>query len=1203
MEENNENKYVQNNMARYLRPERFEEEPSATASDLKWTHWYFTFQNFLSEECSPNASDSMKLKLLVNHLSPTIFSYIRASKSYDEAVSILQKLYIKPKNEILARHMLATRRQRADETIKDYVQALKLLALECHFTQVSAEDHQKQSMRGAFIAGISSQKIRERLLEKLNLSLDEAVNLAISLEDAGINSQAFGNTNTLNLNALPDSERPSSSAASTHTSYPNSKRRCFFCGGNVHQRLKCPAANENCQLCSKKGHFANVCRSKQTQSANAVTDDNIQRDDTLSAISAASPSSLRKATSPITINGFKAEALIDTGSSVSFINKSLVEILKLKIKPSRQTITLASLSHVSYVQGVCYVNIQLEKHQYKNQSLLIVNNLCADAIIGHDILKNHSSLELEFGGTQEPLRICNVMEASVPPASLFTHLSPHTKPIAVRSRHHTADDERFIKTEVSKLLEDGIIEPSVSPWRAQVLIAGGGLHKKRMVIDYSQTINKYTELDAFPLPKIETIVAKAAKYNYFSQIDLKSAYHQVPILQKERIFTAFEANGKLYQFTRIPFGVTNGVAAFQRTLNYIIEEENLSGTFAYLDDVTVCGKTKEEHDANLSKFKAAAAKYNLTLNESKSVFSQESINLLGYTIQNNTIRPDENRLKPLLDLPAPENTAAMKRALGFFAHYSRWIPNFSERIKPLLSTCSFPLSESATTSFNELKRDIAKASLSAINENAMFTVETDASENALAASLSQNGQPVAYFSRSLNDSERRHSSIEKEAAAIVEALRKWRHYLIGRHFLLITDQQSVAFMFNQIHSSKIKNEKIERWRLELSCFKYDIIYRPGKENIVADALTRVCAHMDIDNLKTLHDNLCHPGIVRMNHWVRSKNLPYSVHDIRQMTANCKICAEIKPRYANTHGRLIKATAPLERLNIDFKGPLPSKSRNKYILTVIDEYSRFPFAFACKDMTSSTVINCLNEIFYTFGTPMYIHSDRGTSFMSQEITQYLVSLGIACSRTTPYNPQGNGQVEHLNFTLWRTIQLSLKSKGLEIADWERVLPLSLHAIRSLLCTATNATPHDRMFSHPRRSPNGVSLPAWLTAPGPILIKRSVRSSKYDPTVEEGYLLQSNPTYSHIRYPDGREGTISNRHLAPIPSDDEYVSISSDDNDIAPEAAVEEPSASVNDSEETADEEPGPSGTPQPVVRRSARVRRAPAYLEDYDYQTS
>ncbi|KAG6449422.1 hypothetical protein O3G_MSEX006055 [Manduca sexta] len=343
----------------------------------------------------------------------------------------------------------------------------------------------------------------------------------------------------------------------------------------------------------------------------------------------------------------------------------------------------------------------------------------------------------------------------------------------------------------------------------------------------------------------------------------------------------------------------------------------------------------------------------------------------------------------------------------------------------------------------------------------------------------------------------------------------------------------------------------------------------------------------------------------MNHWVRSKNLPYSISDIREMTANCRVCSEIKPRYASSNGQLIKATACFERLNIDFKGPLPSKTQNKYILSIIDEFSRFPFAFACKDMTANTVINCLNEVFYTFGTPLYIHSDRGTSFMSQELTQYLVSLGIACSRTTPYNPQGNGQVERLNGTLWKTIQLSLKSKCLNITDWERVLPLALHSIRSLLCTAINMTPHERMFNHSRRSPNGVSLPAWLTSPGPILIKKNARNSKFDPIVEEGQLLQSNPNYSYVRYSDGREGTISNRYLAPLPSpgnDDHEPTLindsetpdsivvetapiqSSDDNDDEPETTVETRESIVQDQRDE--------------VRRSTRHRRPPTYLEDY-----
>ncbi|KAG8175837.1 hypothetical protein JTE90_013387 [Oedothorax gibbosus] len=176
-----------------------------------------------------------------------------------------------------------------------------------------------------------------------------------------------------------------------------------------------------------------------------------------------------------------------------------------------------------------------------------------------------------------------------------------------------------------------------------------------------------------------------------------------------------------------------------------------------------------------------------------------------------------------------------------FAHRGKWIPSFSKKIIPLLADGSFPLSQEAVSAFQSLKDDIDRASLTAIEDDIPFRLETYASDFAIGATLSQAGRPIAIFSRPLNKSEQRHSSIEKEAYAIVESLRYWRHYLIGRHFEVFTDQRSVAFMFNQQHQSKIKNEKILRWRLDLTCFKFDIIYRPGSRNAAADAFSRICA--------------------------------------------------------------------------------------------------------------------------------------------------------------------------------------------------------------------------------------------------------------------------------------------------------------------------------------------------------------------------
>ena len=168
-----------------------------------------------------------------------------------------------------------------------------------------------------------------------------------------------------------------------------------------------------------------------------------------------------------------------------------------------------------------------------------------------------------------------------------------------------------------------------------------------------------------------------------------------------------------------------------------------------------------------------------------------------------------------------------------------------------------------------------------------------------------------------------------------------------------------------------------------------------------------------------------------------------------------------------------------------------------------------------------------------GLPGYIHSDRGSAFMSAELRGFLSLRGIASSRTTAYNPAGNGQVERENQTIWKAITLALKTKGLPIAKWQDVLPEVLHATRSLLCTATNSTPHDRLFSFPRKCTTGVSLPDWLTRPGPVWLKRHVRGHKTDPIVESVDLLHANPEYAFVRHPDGRENTVSLRDLAPTP----------------------------------------------------------------------
>ncbi|KRZ96763.1 Pro-Pol polyprotein [Trichinella sp. T8] len=287
----------------------------------------------------------------------------------------------------------------------------------------------------------------------------------------------------------------------------------------------------------------------------------------------------------------------------------------------------------------------------------------------------------------------------------------------------------------------------------------------------------------------------------------------------------------------------------------------------------------------------------------------------------------------------------------------------------------------------------------------------------------------------------------------------------------------------------------------------------------------------------------------------------------------------------------KANA-LSRICGSIKGPLPSTSSNRYILTVVDEYSRFPFAFPCPDISTQTVSKCLTQLFYLFGMPAYIHTDHGSSFMSNDLKTYLHSLGVVTSPTA-HNPQGNGQAE------------TLKSHNLQIEQWEEVIGLALHSLRRLLSTATNGTPHERLFGYPRRTPTGTSLPTWLTTHGIVLMRRLNRTNKQDTLVEEVELLEANPKYAHVRLSDGRETTESLRHLAPAGGKFVTEDGSRDETQVGTGAHREEderaekPDANDITPENSESEEDTVTRQEhhQTPPRRSTRIRRATQRLQD------
>ena len=262
----------------------------------------------------------------------------------------------------------------------------------------------------------------------------------------------------------------------------------------------------------------------------------------------------------------------------------------------------------------------------------------------------------------------------------------------------------------------------------------------------------------------------------------------------EQPLTAFEANGKLYQFTRLAFGVTNGVPAFQRTIDRIID--GLVDVVADIDDVVVGGTTKAEHDANLQAFIARAKEFGLVLYKAKCKFNTQDLKFLGHHFHKSTVSPDSSRWEPLLNFPTPSTMKELERFVGLSVSYSKWIPKFSKFAEPLSIAKRdglLPLQKDALDCIDDIKKAVAKAILRIPVRQKPFILETGASATARGGVLSQEGRAAAFVSHKLSDQEKHWSAIEKEAYAIVWCTQNCRQYLLGSNFTIITDQLGVSY--------------------------------------------------------------------------------------------------------------------------------------------------------------------------------------------------------------------------------------------------------------------------------------------------------------------------------------------------------------------------------------------------------------------------
>lgn len=396
--------------------------------------------------------------------------------------------------------------------------------------------------------------------------------------------------------------------------------------------------------------------------------------------------------------------------------------------------------------------------------------------------------------------------------------------------------------QVEELLAKGLIRPSQSAYGAPILFVKKKDGSMRMCIDY-RALNRSTVKCAYPMPRIEDLIDRLRGATVFSKLDLRSGYHQVRVADVDIPKTGFRTRDGHYEFLVLPFGLCNAPATFQRLMNATFADCK-SFVLVYLDDILVFSKTVPEHAAHLQKVMALLREHQLLAKLSKCDFYCLSTEFLGHIISGKGVSVEPTKVEAIKSWPEPRNVTEVKGFLGLAGFYRKFIPRFSAIASPLhdLTRKGYPFAWSAECAKAKgmIQRALSRAPVLTIADpERLKIVTTDASGFAVGAVLSQvedDGiiRPIAYASKRMLPAETRYAVYEQELLAVKTALEAWRPYLHGKHFIIETDHQALRYLKSLKHPSPRQT----RWLMYIDQFDYDIEYRPGRTNIVADALSR-----------------------------------------------------------------------------------------------------------------------------------------------------------------------------------------------------------------------------------------------------------------------------------------------------------------------------------------------------------------------------
>jgi transposase InsO family protein len=755
-------------------------------------------------------------------------------------------------------------------------------------------------------------------------------------------------------------------------------------------------------------------------------------------------------------------------------------------------------------------------------------------------------------------------------------------PIACRRGRIPLGLEGKVDEMIKDFEEKGIIQPSKSPWNAPLVVVPKKDGNIRITVDYRQ-LNSITKRPIFPIPDTTELMDSLSGSVYFSTLDFRSGYYNIPMNKCDIEKTAFSTQRNHYEFLRMPMGLSTAPATFQRLMHTVFREENWQKCLIYLDDVLVFSKTLEEQINRLRIIFDRIREAGLKLAPEKCHFLQTSVSYLGHVVSKEGIFTDKSKIDKILSWPQPQTEEDLRSFLGLCGYYRRFIKDYAQLVIPLEKLCNTTWNKKTRKkktevtfepnheeAFMKLKKTLTSPPVLAFpTAMGKFILDTDASHDTIGAVLSQlqNGQEkvIAYASKRMTQSQRQYCITRKELFSVYYFVTYFKNYLLGRNFVVRTDHRALCWMLDW----KTPNtSQYCRWKQELELYDMDVQYRKGSQHGNADSLSRYpscgqcelkhldpkrkknvkslnnkrvevhCRRMvqlesDINqendkNLKTIidllkcgrinekypdelrcqseetkhlwgkrenlrfrggllylkkedsykllipnherrelirstHNNLAHVGVTKTYNMLKEAYYWNNMElDTRLVIGDCKHCARRKNAPQKKHNdKKLVAGFPFEKISIDLAGPLPpGENGEKYILGIIDNFSRFIALVPLKHGTATEVAKALMKNWIClFGTPGSIHSDRGTEFNNKLLERLCEMLGIKKTNSAPYYPRGNSMIERLFKTAKDLLYATTESFR---KKWTEVLPLVERALRCTKQRITNFSPYEIIF---------------------------------------------------------------------------------------------------------------------------------------------